>query len=82
MLFSFQDDDVIFILIKCTQLDDFLDLLVDKPLLNRKEIEFLKEICNPHCLFLWFLEHIDFDHCLITDWLISGDTNILEYLVL
>ncbi|KAF1571842.1 UNVERIFIED_CONTAM: hypothetical protein FQV15_0006906, partial [Eudyptes pachyrhynchus] len=37
--------------------------------------------CNPHCIFLFFLEKITFDSTVLLDFLISSETCFLEYLV-
>ncbi|NXX93357.1 LINES protein, partial [Centropus bengalensis] len=37
--------------------------------------------CNPHCIFLFFLEKIAFDASVLLDFLISSETCFLEYLV-
>ncbi|XP_030353340.1 protein Lines homolog 1 isoform X2 [Strigops habroptila] len=37
--------------------------------------------CNPHCIFLFFLEKIAFDSTVLLDFLISSETCFLEYLV-
>uniref|UniRef100_A0A8C4TS41 Lines homolog 1 n=1 Tax=Falco tinnunculus TaxID=100819 RepID=A0A8C4TS41_FALTI len=37
--------------------------------------------CNPHCIFLSFLEKIAFDSTVLLDFLISSETCFLEYLV-
>ncbi|NXP50081.1 LINES protein, partial [Heliornis fulica] len=37
--------------------------------------------CNPHCIFLFFLEKIAFDSAVLLDFLISSETCFLEYLV-
>ncbi|KFR02567.1 Protein Lines [Nipponia nippon] len=54
--------------------------------LSRKEEEtwnFLTHAsgCNPHCIFLFFLEKIAFDSTVLLDFLISSETCFLEYLV-
>ncbi|XP_077864457.1 uncharacterized protein LOC144349975 [Saccoglossus kowalevskii] len=35
--------------------------------------------CNPHQIFIAFLQMISFDHSVLLDWLISEETEFLEY---
>ncbi|XP_070543397.1 protein Lines homolog 1-like [Ptychodera flava] len=39
------------------------------------------QLCNPHQIFVTFLQSISFDHSVPLDWLISSETHFLEYFV-
>ena len=41
----------------------------------------LRQVCSPGHLLFFLARHIHFDHLVLSDWLLSLDTNILEFLV-
>lgn len=74
-----QDDDLVDLLIVSCKVYKSCNLLNH----TRKDaVEPLKQSINAHSLFYFMLQKIDFDYCFLVDWLMSGDTNILEYLLL
>ena len=70
-LHCFQDDNVITLLLMTTKLYPISHSIPPNLCLA----------IQPHLLFNFFCKHIDYDHCVVVDWLISGETKLLEYLV-
>jgi len=73
-LFAEQDNQLISILMRVQQLWQCRNYLSAKGLQ-------LPEPWHPHRMFICFLKHIGFDHLVLIDFLISNETNFVEYLL-
>ena len=72
-----QDDELIDSLILLIRLHNSIDQAPSLPV----SVEHVQQAICPHTMFYFFLQHIEFDHQMAVDWLLSMDTDLLEYLI-
>jgi hypothetical protein len=75
LLASLQDDELVKVLLHGIRLSNLIGTL------NIPRKLSLLKFLSPHLWFYIFLKHVGFDHNLIVDLLVSGETLILEYLL-